>query len=137
MEESSEDIIYDLEESANTEPEATQEESVLPDIGTGISTDSESDNDNGSACGAAVRMTALHDADLNEEEGKKTSPRKEIERMVEEMGAATLLEIIRDNRNAAIRQIIKEVEATQRHDLPSGNSAARTCGSIFDLAALA
>ena len=62
---------------------------------------------------------------------------EEIGRMVEEMGAETLLEIIRGNRNAAIRQIISEVEASQVRPLPSGNSASIGCTSIFDLAALA
>ena len=94
---------------------------------------SESDTETAeSASGAAVRMTAPH-----EETDKKTGPRKEIERMVEEMGAETLLEIIRDNRNAAIRQIISEVEASRQRELPSGASVARECSSIFDLAALA
>ena len=123
------DIIYDLEEAsragdAETKPEETQEENAPRD------------NDGDGDSGAAVTMTDSHDADSNEEE-EESSPRKQIERMVEEMGAETLLEIIRDNRNAAIGQILKEVEATRRTDIPSGNSARRPCGSIFDLAALA
>ena len=60
-----------------------------------------------------------------------------LRRMIEEVGAETLLEIIKDNRNAAIRQIISEVEASQNRVLQSGVSAARACNSIFDLAALA
>ena len=57
--------------------------------------------------------------------------------MVEEMGAETILEIIRGNRNAAIRQIISEVEAARDTAMPSGSSGPLSCGSIFDLAALA
>ena len=60
-----------------------------------------------------------------------------LRQMIDEVGAETLLEIIRDNRNAAIRQIISEVEASQDRVLQSGVSAARKCNSIFDLAALA
>ncbi len=66
-----------------------------------------------------------------------SSAQKEIKRMIDEMGADTLLEIIKDNRNAAIRQIIKEVEASQVRCLPSGDSAAKSYDSIFDLAAQA
>ena len=62
---------------------------------------------------------------------------KKLQQMIDEVGAETLLEIIRDNRNAAIRQIISEVEASQERVLQSGVSAARKCNSIFDLAALA
>ncbi len=67
----------------------------------------------------------------------ENSPRKQLERMADEMGAETLLEIIRDNRNAAIRQIIREVEASQEAVLVSGVSCSGSCSSIFDLAALA
>ncbi len=59
-----------------------------------------------------------------------------LREMVAEMGAERVLEIIRDNRNAAIRQILSEVEA-QRGPLQSGVSVGRACSSIFDLAALA
>lgn len=63
-------------------------------------------------------------------------PESRLRELVTEMGAETLLEIIRDNRNAAIRQILSEVEA-RRTPMQSGVSAARSCNSIFDLAALA
>ncbi len=61
----------------------------------------------------------------------------EIEKMIREVGADTLLQIIKDNRNAAIRQIISEVEASRDHPIPSGSRAPSSCTSIFDLAALA
>lgn len=59
-----------------------------------------------------------------------------LREMVAEMGAERVLEIIRDNRNAAIRQILSEVEA-QRAPLQSGVSVGQACSSIFDLAAMA
>ncbi len=61
----------------------------------------------------------------------------QLKKMIAEVGAETLLDIIRDNRNAAIRQIISEVEASQDRTVPSGLSGAHRCNSIFDLAALA
>ncbi len=61
----------------------------------------------------------------------------EVKKKVKAMGAETLLSIIRDNRNAAIQQIIREVEASQDSALPSGVSVVKGCNSIFDLAALA
>ncbi len=59
-----------------------------------------------------------------------------IRKMVSEMGAETLLDIIRDNRNAAIRQILSEVEG-QRGIMHTGPSGGCGCSSIFDLAAMA
>lgn len=82
----------------------------------------------------AVRMTAPHNSDCPE---PSDTARAEIDRLVGEMGAETLLDIIRDNRNAAIRQIISEVEASRDRTIPSGDSASMGCTSIFDLAALA
>ncbi len=106
--EPSEDIIYDLSESSeNSESSESSEPS-----------DNDDNDDN------------ADNADNHTEAEKK------LKKMVAEMGAETVLEIIRDNRNAAIRQILAEVEA-QRQPLQSGVSAARPCNSIFDLAALA
>lgn len=71
-------------------------------------------------------------------ESQQPSPAEtELREMLEEVGAETLLQIIKDNRNAAIRQIIKEVEESRDRTIPSGASAAHTCSSIFDLASLA
>lgn len=71
------------------------------------------------------------------ENSEKSAAEAELEKMLSEVGADTLLQIIKDNRNAAIRQIIREVEASRDRSIPSGASAAPSCSSIFDLAALA
>lgn len=70
-------------------------------------------------------------ADLSDVAGK------EIAKMVEEMGAEKVLEIIRGNRNAAIDQIVKELEAESDYSMQSGTSIASRYSSIFDLAAMA
>lgn len=69
-----------------------------------------------------------------EDEGAKAA--KEIEKMIDEMGAEKLLSIIVGNRNSAIEQIISEMSASESR-LPSGTSVAKTMNSIFDLASLA
>lgn len=61
----------------------------------------------------------------------------EIARMVEEMGAEKVLEIIRGNRNAAIDQIVKELEEESDCQMQSGTSIASRYNSIFELAAMA
>lgn len=71
------------------------------------------------------------------ESRKLSQAESEIEKMMREVGADTLLQIIKDNRNAAIRQIISEVEASRDSPIPSGSKATSSCTSIFDLAALA
>ena len=78
------------------------------------------------------------DASTPTESADLPDPAKtEIDKMISEIGADTLLQIIKGNRNAAIEQIIKEVEAAHDRSLPSGASSAPTCTSIFDLAAMA
>lgn len=57
--------------------------------------------------------------------------------MIDEMGAAKVLEIIRGNRNAAISQIMEEMKEEARTTLQSGLSSDDCCHSIFDLAHLA
>ncbi|MDE6696552.1 MAG: hypothetical protein K2K25_06700 [Muribaculaceae bacterium] len=71
------------------------------------------------------------------EEDEKSPAEAELQKMLEEMGAETLVEIIKDNRNAAIKQIISEVQSSQPRALGSGTSVTSTCQSIFDLAAMA
>lgn len=61
----------------------------------------------------------------------------EIEAMVADMGAEKLLEIIRENRNAAITQILDEMERTPGEAMQSGRSVGGFCNSIFDLAGMA
>lgn len=114
--ENKEDVIYDLESSVSGE---------------------ESADDNNSANSENSENADNADNADNVENPSDNPAMVEIGRMVEEMGADTLLDIIRDNRNAAIRQIIKEVEATRPPGIPSGSSPLKTCTSIFDLAALA
>lgn len=61
----------------------------------------------------------------------------EIEAMMADMGAEKLLEIIRENRNAAITQILDEMERTPGEPMQSGRSVGGFCNSIFDLAGMA
>lgn len=78
------------------------------------------------------------DNDENDENAENPdSAKAKIEKMIDEMGAEKLLEIINGNRNSAIRQIISEAAASNDNFIPSGTSVARTMDSIFDLAALA
>ncbi len=73
----------------------------------------------------------------NSEAEEKSPAEAELQKMLDEVGADTLLEIIRDNRNAAIKQIISEMQAAQPKTLRSGTSVSSPCNSIFDLAAMA
>lgn len=58
--------------------------------------------------------------------------------MIGEMGAERVLQILRGNRNAAIEQIIGEMEEEERsRALQSGTSIGAASHSIFDLASLA
>ncbi len=68
---------------------------------------------------------------------EKSPAEEEIDRMMEKVGAEKMLEIIKGNRNAAIKQIISEITSSTERRLPSGDSAYRKCNSIFDLAELA
>ncbi|MDE7347545.1 MAG: hypothetical protein K2N48_12510 [Muribaculaceae bacterium] len=129
-----EDIIYDIEGSDPHGPQPVGEEApVAPE---------EAENpavpESPEPCGPSEEPDRSESPDSAEVPGSGgNSAEAELQRMVGEMGAETLLEIIRDNRNAAIRQIISEVEASRRHDVPSGVSSSNACRSIFDLAALA
>ena len=120
--EEKDDIIYDI---GSAEPETPEP------------VDNHENPDAAEDPGAAES----HDSPENPETPDNATPvdpaLQEIGRMVEEMGAATLLDIIKDNRNAAIRTIISEVEASMPRQIPSGASASKVCASIFDLAALA
>ncbi len=75
--------------------------------------------------------------DSDPENKKRSRAESEIQRMIDDMGANRVLEIIRDNRNEAIRQILSEIEASQVRVMPSGRSIIKECNSIFDLAAMA
>lgn len=76
-------------------------------------------------------------SESSEESEESAAARAEIENMIAEMGAEKLLEIIRGNRNAAIEQIMDEMDAPDSGRMPTGNSIVRKCNSIFDLAGLA
>ncbi|MDE6017189.1 MAG: hypothetical protein K2G85_00065 [Muribaculaceae bacterium] len=133
------DIIYDLE-APGAEPAIKNEESVelceesralCKDAGP---TDSRDMNENPTE----PTQSAESDQSESAEDENMSQAETELQKMLEEMGAETLLEIIKDNRNVAIRQIISEVESQQRNSyLRSGVSAPSECQSIFDLAALA
>lgn len=111
--------VYDLEQpvSENTEVRDQSLESLeSSEVGGQSSEESDSSEDSTSELNAAE---------------------SEIQRMVKEIGADKVLEVIKDNRNSAIRQIISEISSSKERILPSGDSTCRTCNSIFDLAALA
>ena len=151
MEEKKEDIIYDMASQAESLVEAGApgdtelSEATEPAEEPEVSDNSEDSADTGSSETTETTETTDNITDNIEKPESSDNPdasemsaaEREIERMVGEMGAETLLEIIRDNRNAAIRQIISEVEESRPRGLPSGASVARNCSSIFDLAALA
>lgn len=76
------------------------------------------------------------------EKPKKEDPKSEAEVKISEMvktfGAEKVLELILGNRNAAIEQIIAEMQAQENlPPLHSGLSADYSCRSIFDLASFA
>ena len=127
----SEDVIYDLADVATESPEETPDESLngLPENDDYTDDQENTENDEND-----TNAENPENAERAENPDPATA---EINRMLEELGAETLLEIIRDNRNAAIRQIISEVEASRDEALPSGDSSRLSCSSIFDLAALA
>lgn len=130
MEENKDDIIYDLD-SPGYDTESSEGQTVQ-DSHADIS--EISDPSDSSDISEPSELSEISDrsdsSDISESE-------QELRRMVEEMGAETILEIIRDNRNAAIRQIISEVESSSGKTFPSGGSGAPCCTSIFELAALA
>ncbi|MDE6742134.1 MAG: hypothetical protein K2J58_07370 [Muribaculaceae bacterium] len=132
--EENKDIIYDLEDPSSA-PQKMESSEVGDEGGECMSEGAED------AQGSETSENPYDNAD-NAEHGDNVADSgnpamAEITRMVEEMGAETLLDIIRDNRNAAIRRIISEVEASGDRIMPSGASSSMGCASIFDLAALA
>ena len=130
--ENKDDVIYDLERSEGSEGSKMSEESEGSEMSEGSEGSEMSERSEGSE---GSEMSERSEG--SEASGDVDPAMAEIERMVGEMGAETLLEIIRDNRNAAIRQIISEVEAARERDMPSGFSGSMGCSSIFDLAAMA
>ena len=82
-------------------------------------------------------VSADADCEENSKIEEKSPAETELGDMISKLGADTLLQIIKGNRNAAIRQIITEVESSRDNHIPSGTSSAPSCMSIFDLAAMA
>ncbi len=132
--EENKDTIYDIESAVHPAEGSVAEELAKENESSDIS-----DNSDNSRNSDNTEDPAPSEISENFEspELSKEPAMAEIERMVEDMGAETLLSIIKDNRNAAIRQIISEVEASRDRSLPSGSSTRKECSSIFDLAALA
>lgn len=117
LEDSNSDIIYDISES-------------MEDLQTSVPSEPDESSE-------ASDQPEIKEESEIKEDPEQTSAEAQIQKMLDEVGADTLLQIIKDNRNAAIRQIISEVEASRDRSLPSGATAAPSCTSIFDLAALA
>lgn len=84
--------------------------------------------------GEAVEEGASGGQESSASNGKAET---ELTRMVEEMGAEKVLEIIKGNRNSAIEQIISEMEQQTDRIIPSGASSSPSFSSIFDLASMA
>lgn len=125
----SSDTIYDISESSDdSQTSAPVETNEL----------SEPSDESEIKEGATVKeeTTPIESPDVKEA-AKPTSAEAELQKMLDEVGVDTLLQIIKGNRNAAIRQIITEVESSRDCSLPSGTSSSPSCTSIFDLAALA
>lgn len=61
----------------------------------------------------------------------------ELQRLIKKLGAEKIVELIRGNRNAAIKQILDEMQQQSDTPLQSGISAGHYSRSIFDLASQA
>ncbi len=107
-----------------------------------------------SVVGCQSSVVEPSDVELpEEEEEKEDSEKKEgeavkseigdaalesIREMVESLGAEKVLQLIRDNRNAAIEQILAELkEGEENEPMRSGLSVEPKYHSIFDLASFA
>ncbi|MDE7409049.1 MAG: hypothetical protein K2N09_03395, partial [Muribaculaceae bacterium] len=124
--EEKEDIIYDIEGIGPHTPQTEDAEApgALEEPGSSDNSEIPDSPEESEGSGNSEGLEVSADDD-----GSDSPAMEEIRRMAGEMGADTLLEIIRDNRNAAIRQIISEVEASRPKDLPSGVSGRQKCSS--------
>ncbi len=61
----------------------------------------------------------------------------ELRNLIKKMGAGKIVELIRGNRNAAIKQILDEMQQQSDAPLQSGISASHHSRSIFDIASQA
>ena len=133
------EIIYDLEsqEKENPNPAVGNEHNENSE-GTGNSGDTDtSDCQENTEVPTESEVTADTDGEEATKAEEKSPAETELGEMISRLGADTLLQIIKDNRNAAIRQIIAEVESSRDSSIPSGTSSAPSCTSIFDLASMA
>lgn len=131
--ETTEETIYDLEAPETTSTESADSSETET---TEVTETSETDKEETETTAAAPDGPVEEPAEEEKTE-QRDAAREEIDRMMEEMGAARLLEIIKGERNAAIDQIIKEIGSMPHEYLPSGDSVTKRPKTIFDLASLA
>ena len=143
MEENQEEIIYDLEHAEASKvqrtqkPESSKKSEKIKKTKNSENDDKSDNDENDDNPENSENGENGENSENDENADNVDATRAEIERMVEEIGSETLLSIIKDNRNAAIRQIISEVEAARESGMHSGLSADGRNSSIFDLAAMA
>jgi len=81
-------------------------------------------------------------SDMTDASGASEKPdsdetEKELQNLIKEFGAAKIVELVRGNRNAAIKQILDEMQQQSDVSLQSGISAGHHSRTIFDLASQA
>lgn len=145
------DLIYDLnggqnaeEQEENAEGETKEEENneekedeEEKDVEEKEEEDSEKAEED-SAEEEKEDDTEKKDPEKPKKEDPKSEAEVKISEMVKTFGAEKVLELILGNRNAAIEQIIAEMQAQENlPPLHSGLSADYSCRSIFDLASFA
>lgn len=138
---------YDLEKEEPRNPQSSEIPRKSKDAGDtadkGNSGESGHDRNSGDANNPKNTDDANGTEDNKDSEDTQvsdrpdTSAQKEIEKMIREQGPERVLDIIKGNRNAAARQIMKEMEDDTDVTLQSGTSIGGRCQSIFDLASLA
>jgi len=150
------DLIYDLnggqnaeEQEENAEGETKEEENKEEkedEEGKDVEEKKEEDSEKAEEDSAEEEKKEEEEdpekKDSENEKPKKEDPKSEAEVKISEMvktfGAEKVLELILGNRNAAIEQIIAEMQAQENlPPLHSGLSADYSCRSIFDLASFA
>lgn len=145
------DLIYDLnggqnaeEQEENAEGETKEEENKEEkeaEEGKDVEEKKEEDSEKAEEDSAEEEKeddTEKKDPEKPKKEDPKSEAEVKISEMVKTFGAEKVLELILGNRNAAIEQIIAEMQAQENlPPLHSGLSADYSCRSIFDLASFA
>lgn len=150
------DLIYDLDGEQKTEDQEENAEEVdaedpadekkpeeeNPEEETTEEIDQEEEKETKEEEESAEEEKKEEPEKTDSEKPKKEDPKSEAEgkigEMVKTFGAEKVLELILGNRNAAIEQIIAEMQAQENlPPLHSGLSADYNCRSIFDLASYA